>query len=308
MRKFYHVFLFTILIAIAGNSCKKDDQVIVTAEAKTLLDVLYGKSGQHAVDVYLPANRSKNTRVIIFVHGGAFISGDKVDFNVLVKELVKANFAVVNANYTLVDPTGINSIPPQHLESAVKVKDQVTAMSLIVDLVRSKAKEWNISKEKIGMAGHSAGATLSLLYAYDARNTNKVKAIANIAGTLDLTFADIPFYELLIPKRYLELGYRYTGYEVGPTTDIQYRAISPLYVANANKKVPTLSIFPEHNDVNGLPKQGITTFEAFTAKLNSLGVPNKFVQIAGADHEFSKPGNISAVLKETIDYFNVNLK
>jgi acetyl esterase/lipase len=308
MKKLYRVFLLVALITTVLTSCKKDDEEVITAEAKTLLDVAYGTGAQHTVDVYLPANRSTNTSVIIFVHGGAFISGDKVDFNSLVKELVNANFAVVNANYTSVDPTGINSTPPQHLESKIKVKDQVTEMSSIVDLVRSKAKEWNVSRDKIGMAGHSAGATLSLLYGYDARNTNKVKAIVNIAGSLDLTYVDIPFYEFLIPKRYLELGYRYTGYEVGPTTDVHYRAISPLYVANANQKIPTLSIFPEFNDVNGLPKQGKATFDAFTAKLNSLGVPNKFVQIAGADHEFSKPGNVSAVLKETIEYFNVNLK
>ena len=298
-----------LLMTISVTSCKDDASIStqpITREAKTLLDVPYGTGSQQEVDVYLPANRSSNTSVIIFVHGGAFISGDKVDFNSFVNELVRANFAVVNANYLHVDPTGINSIPPQHIESAVKVKDQVTAMSVIVDLVHSKAKEWNVSRTKIGMAGHGSGASLALLYSYDARNINKVKAVVNIAGALDQTFMDIPSYHLLYP-RYLELGYRYTGYEVGPATDVYFRAISPLYVANANKKVPTLTIFPELNELHGFPKQDRATFDAFTTKLNSLGVPNKFVQIAGADNLLSKPGNVDAVLKETTDYFNLNL-
>jgi alpha/beta superfamily hydrolase len=85
-----------------------------------------------------------------------------------------------------------------------------------------------------------------------------------------------------------------------------HRAISPLYVANANQKIPTLNVFPELNAVGDLPKQDRATFDAFTAKLNSLNVPNKFVQIAGADHEFTS--KFSLVLKEVVDYFNANLK
>ncbi|MEJ5994610.1 alpha/beta hydrolase [Pedobacter sp. Du54] len=312
MKSIFKFALILLFLGISLPSCKKDSPVItdpvIKVEAQTLLDVSYGNSSSQKMDVYLPANRSSSTKVIIFIHGGSFISGDKSDFTFLVKELVRANFAVLNVNYRLVDATGLYDTPVKHMESAVKIKDQVTDISTIVNYVLSNAKEWQVSETKLGLAGHSAGATLSLLYGYDALNAGKVKAIANLAGALDQTFIDIPFYNFLLPAGVLEAGYRYTGYEVGPTTDIYYRAISPLYVANASQKIPTLTIFPELNDVGGLPKQNRATFDAFTAKLNSLGVPNKFVQVAGADHEFSKSGNIDLVLKETIDYFNANLK
>jgi acetyl esterase/lipase len=309
------IFKFTFVVLFLGISflsCKKDGPIVtdpvIKVEAQTLLDVSYGSSSLQRMDVYLPANRTAATSVIIFVHGGSFISGDKSDFTFLVKELVRANFAVLNVNYRLVDATGLYDTPVKHMESAIKIKDQVADISSIVNYALSKAKEWQVSETKIALAGHSAGATLSLLYGYDAINANKVKAIANLAGALDQTFIDIPFYNFLLPEAVLEAGYRYTGYQVGATTDVYYRAISPLYVANANQKVPTLTVFPELNDVNGLPKQSRTTFDAFTAKLNSVGVPNKFVQITGADHEFSKSGNVDMVLKETIDYFKANLK
>ncbi len=312
MRNFFNTVLFVLLLTISFVSCKKDGGVltdpVITVEAETILNVSYGSHALQKMDVYLPANRSSTTSLIVFVHGGSFISGDKSDFTYLVKELVRANFAVLNVNYRLVDATGLYDTPVKHIESAVKIKDQVADIATIVNYAISKAKDWKISETKMGLAGHSAGATLSLLYSYDALNTNKVKAVANLAGSLDHTFLDIPFYNFLLPQAYLEAGYRYTGYEVGPTTDPHYRAISPLYVANSDKKIPTLTVFPELNDVNGLPKQNRATFDAFTAKLNSFGVPNKFVQVAGADHEFSKVGNVDIVLKETIDYFNVNLK
>jgi len=312
MKSIFKINLVVLFLATSLTSCKKDGPVltdpVIKVEAQTLLDVSYGSHPSQKMDVYLPANRTSATSVVIFVHGGSFIEGDKSYFTSLVKELVRANFAVLNVNYRLVDATGLYDIPVKHLESAVKIKDQVADMATIVNYAIAKAKEWKVSETKLAMAGHSAGATLSLLYSYDAINTNKVKAVANLAGALDQTFIDIPFYNFLLPQGVLEAGYRYTGYEVGPTTDAYYRAISPLYMANANQKVPTLTVFPELNDVNGLPKQNKPTFDAFTARLNNLGVPNKFVQIAGADHEFSKAGNVDLVLKETIDYFNVNLK
>lgn len=312
MKHIYKSAFVLLFLAASFTACKKDKAVItdpvIKVEAQTLLDVSYGSNALQKMDVYLPANRTAATSVIIFIHGGSFIEGDKSYFSSLVKELVRENFAVLNVNYRLVDATGLYDSPVKHLESAVKIKDQVADIASVVNYVLSKAKEWQVSESKLGIAGHSAGASLALLYSYDVINTNKVKVIANLAGSLDFTFLDIPFYNYLLPQAFLEAGYRYTGYEVGPTTDVYYRAISPLYVANSNQKIPTLTIFPEFNEVYGLPKQNRTTFDAFTAKLNSLGVPNKFVQIAGADHEFTKVGNIDAVLKETIAYFNANLK
>ncbi len=311
-----HLFKFTFLFFLIGasfTSCKKGTGVItdpvIKVEAETLLDVSYGSNAQQKMDVYLPANRSSSTSLIIFVHGGSFIEGDKSYFTSLVKELVRADFAVLNVNYRLVDATGLYDNPVKHLESAVKIKDQVADMGTIVNYALSKAKDWKVSETKIGMAGHSAGASLALLYSYDNQNTNKVKAVVNLAGALDQTFSDIPpIFLQFLPAYIREAGYRYTGYTIDPINDQHYKAISPLYVVNANQKIPTLTIFPENNSVGDLPKQDRATFDAFTNKLNSLGIPNKFVQIAGADHEFTKIGNVEAVLKETIAYFNVNLK
>lgn len=306
---FKPVYLF-LCVTLLFTACKKEQQKDLNVEtaAKDILDLSYGNSVAQKMDVYLPEKRTANTKVVVFIHGGSFIEGDKSDFTTLVKELVKQDFAVVNMNYRLVDATGLFDTPVKHLESAVKVKDQISDVSLAVDYVLAHAKEWQVSESKIALAGHSAGATLALLYSYDTRNTNKVKAVANLAGALDQTFSEIPdiLLQLLLPASILEGGYRYTGFAVSAANDAHYKAISPLYVANANQKVPTLNVFPELNAVGDLPKQDRTTFDAFTAKLNSLNVPNQFVQIAGADHEFTSKFNL--VLKEVVDYFNANLK
>lgn len=313
MKNFPKALAALAFLIIISSSCKKDSADVVNpkivTEAKTLLNVSYGNHGSRIMDVYLPTNRTANTSVVVFVHGGSFIGGDKSDFTTFVKELVRNDYAVVNINYRLVDATGLEDSPTKHKLSEVLVKDQVVDVGLAVDYVLAHAKEWQISESKVALAGHSAGATLSLLYAYGNQNANKVKVVANLAGSLDQTFSDIPFIIYLsLPSYILEAGYRYTGYEAVVANEAHYKAISPLYVANANQKIPTLNVFPENNAVGLLPKQGRSTFDAFTTKLNSLSIPNKFVMVAGADHEFSKMGNFDVVLNETMAYFNANLK
>jgi acetyl esterase/lipase len=164
-----------------------------------------------------------------------------------------------------------------------------------------------MSSKRIGIAGHSAGAALALLYGYDVRNTNKIQVISNIAGSLDLTFTDLPNYQFL-PPSLLESGYRYTGFAVDPANEQNYKDISPLYVANANKLIPTINIFPENNISIGLPKQDISVFNAFTVKLNSLKIPNEFVFVAGADHTLAGTGQWQSVLEKTITFFNNTIK
>ena len=298
---------YLLLLLLAFTSCKKDKDNDTAANAEVMTDVAYGPDASQKMDVYLPANRSDETGVIVLVHGGSFVSGDKSEINVAVEKLKDQGYAVVNINYRLVDGGGLSAAQPVHKESAVKIKDQVDDVAKAIAYIRDHDDEWVIDDDKIGLAGHSAGATLALLYAYDNRNDGHVKAVANWAGALDITFTDLPGWQFY-PRVLFETGFRYTGYELNLENDSRYKAISPLYVANANRKVPTLNIFPENNRVGQMPKQDISVYNSFTARLNEIGVPNKFVQVGGADHVFSQPGNYDKVTSETLAYFNANIR
>ncbi|MEI9807388.1 MAG: hypothetical protein WDO16_05610 [Bacteroidota bacterium] len=61
------------------------------------------------MDVYLPAGRSKTTtKLIILIHGGAWATGDKSDFNVFVDTLKirLPDYAICNINYRLANIGG----------------------------------------------------------------------------------------------------------------------------------------------------------------------------------------------------------
>jgi acetyl esterase/lipase len=308
--KKYLEIIAVAFVVLLFSACRKEEQPSYQIEpvAKTMLNVSYGNDPEQKMDVYLPANRTSNTGVIIFVHGGSFIGGDKNEYSSLVKYFVDRGYAVLNVNYRLVVSNGLKNLPlPTHLESPIKVKDQVSDISTIVDFAIINAHNWVVSNSRIGIAGHSAGATLALLYSYDARNTKKIKAVSNIAASLDLTFTDLPNWQFL-PPSILESGYRYTGFAVDPANEQHYKDISPLYVANTNKLVPTLTIFPENNTSIGLPKQDITVFNAFTTKLIELKIPNQFLLIPGADHTLSKANDWLLALNKTFIFFNENIK
>ena len=295
-----------MLLVIVG--CKKNDPPAyqIEAEAKTMLNVAYGNDAKQKMDVYLPANRTSNTGIIILVHGGSFIGGDKNDLTTQARYLAISGYAVINVNYRLVDGTGLLTQNPSRIESTVKIKDQVTDISSIVDYAIANAKDWVVNSDRIVLIGHSAGASLALLYSYDLRNDSKVKAVSNLAGALDLVFTNIPNWQFFPPALF-EAGYRYTGFELAVANEQQYKDISALNVANADRKIPTLNVLPSNNDIQGLPKQDITTYSAFTAKLNELKVPNHFLYVSGADHNFSQDGKWQEVLEASLLFFNTAL-
>lgn len=130
-------------------------------------NVLYGKdSSQQVLDYYLPAGRNaKTTPVIILIHGGAWIAGDKNDFDDLGVDTTFTNigYAAVNMNYRLCEKAGFPA--------------QINDIQAVIKYLRENARKLHVNASRICLLGRSAGAQLALLYAY-SRNTKKsVKAV-----------------------------------------------------------------------------------------------------------------------------------
>lgn len=297
------------LMVLMLFSCEKRAEVSYQTkkEAEMFLDLSYGADPKQVMDVYLPPNRTSNMATIILLHGGSFIGGDKSQYTNAAKYLASSGFAVLNVNYRLVDATGVYNLPnPLHKESTVKLKDQVADVSASIDFAIAHAKQWVVSGNRISIAGHSAGATLGLLYAYGDKNANKIKAVANLAGALDMVFTNFSGWQTF-PSYIVESGYRFTGFDISLANEAAYKEISPLYFANENKRVPTLNVFPQYNIVEGLPLQDKAIYDKFTDRLNVLKVPNEFYYVQGADHAFSKSIHMQAALDKSIGFFNEKL-
>lgn len=300
------------LVVLAFASCEKEPDVISKSQPRTLRDVAYGTHEKQRMDVYLPADRStEETKVVVFIHGGAFIAGDRKDIEQgAIDYFLSQGWAVANISYRLVNDYLLNQLIPERVDSDIQITHQVADVSAAVDYVLAHSREWAINGHRMGVVGHSAGGSLAILYAYSEHNVSgKVKAVGNWAGALDLAFTQADVDNALLTKFFIpEFIHRATGYPFDPANPVHAQAVSPHYAVHANKPVPIINIFPEFNFVLDLPRQDRQTYNRFTDRLNSLGIPNRFVQIDGADHGFDGAQTKRHIIDETVTFFNEYLQ
>lgn len=175
------IFLF-LVVTIAFFNCsneKTTDEVLTDLDASISyeeLNISYGEDSNQIFDLYLPANRTSNTKVMVLVHGGGWSGGDKSDMTEI-KNLVQTelpNLAIVNINYRLADEN--NKPYPMQI-------DDITS---IINYLKDNKEFYTISDD-YGFIGVSAGAHLSLLWSYGFDTNNNVKMACSIVGPTNLT-------------------------------------------------------------------------------------------------------------------------
>ena len=147
----------TLLLTLPCLAQKKDvyDKSI---PKPTHAEVKYGEHERHVMDVWL-AKSDKPTPLVFVIHGGGWVGGSKERLNRFADapKLLKEGISVVAINYRLMRHSQ-DVVPP--------VKAPLHDAARALQFVRSKAKEWNIDKKRIGAAGGSAGACSSLWLAF----------------------------------------------------------------------------------------------------------------------------------------------
>lgn len=303
--------LAILLLFIIG--CKKDetpkneDYEIEKQE----LNISYGADARQKYDVYFPQGYNSNTPVVFVIHGGGFIAGDKEGFTPVAKMFAQKGYVTVNISHRLVDASGIDQVPIVHKQSAIKIQDQVNDMAAAVESYKQKSAEWNSGTAKMYMTGHSAGATLAMLYVQGTKNTNgQVKASGNLGGLTTLTIPDAlytnppahPYWPAL-----KELLYRFTGAEVTKENALYLMAISPDWVSTANPPGrPNITVMPESNDedLNFAPFfSTIDESKKYHNQLQGRGVRSELIMM-NTDHGFGNhPDDWSKAVNYNVSFF-----
>jgi acetyl esterase/lipase len=120
-----------------------------TSLTPTYKDLVYATvSSAEKLDLYIPATGSGPFPLVIMVHGGAFMFGDKADGGGLagVDQIVSAGYAVASINYRL---SGEAIFPAQ-------IQDVKAA----VRFMRANAAKYDLNPAKFGAFGASAGGNL----------------------------------------------------------------------------------------------------------------------------------------------------
>jgi acetyl esterase/lipase len=199
---------------------------VSTKKDLVLRDVRYGDNKRNTMNILIPKGSNNTTPFILFIHGGAWISGDKKDVAFIQSALSKSGIASAAINYRYAS----NSV--HYLEL---MNDVDTAVNYIVD----HGKDWNIYTEKIAIGGASAGAHMALLYGYRYDKGNRIGSIISMSGPTDIT--QVNFLDGATSLKLIDGVNKMTGatYQFGKSVPSQFKDASPIqYVKN----VPTLII------------------------------------------------------------------
>ncbi len=119
----------------------------------THADVAYGEHEKQRFDLWLLPSAEEPTPLVIFIHGGGFRGGDKSGVQPRVPQrYLDQGVAFASMNYRLSD---VGPYP-------IMMQDAARGLQMI----RHRAKEWNIDPERIVCYGGSAGAGISLWLAF----------------------------------------------------------------------------------------------------------------------------------------------
>lgn len=127
--------LFMISSSLMANPANKNSEA-------THGNVAYGPHERNVLDFWQAPGEGPRP-LYFFIHGGGWINGDKSRV-FRVQDYLDKGISVVSINYRR---TRTDILP-------APVYDAARALQF----VRSKAKEWNIDKSKVLLAGNSAGA------------------------------------------------------------------------------------------------------------------------------------------------------
>ncbi len=265
--KIFKIFLMLLFFINCSNeepveTSKKNIDVSDTDRSYEEFDISYGNDPKQKIDLYLPAKRTSNTKIIILIHGGGWSGGDKEEMTPI-KELVKKDFqnvAIANINYRLADAD--NKPFPM----------QVNDITSVIDFLKLNKSKYNIS-ENLGFIGISAGAHLSMLWAYSFDSNKKTSMVCNIVGPTNLID---PEY-INAASTNTELQDLLNLYGIDASSSFLEEA-SPLHQVTAS--APPTILFYGGKDPLIPTSQGIDLRD----KLQTLGVTHEFTLYPEAGH------------------------
>ncbi len=141
---------FLMRLGCARSDRKRDRGLTVPPGLSIHKNIPYGRHRKQLLDVYKPANCREPLPVIVSVHGGGWVYGDKELYSHYCMDLATRGFAVVNFTYRL---------SPEH-----KFPCHLEDTALAFRWVRQHHAQYGMDPKNVFAVGDSAGGHLLALY------------------------------------------------------------------------------------------------------------------------------------------------
>ncbi|MBR5409061.1 MAG: alpha/beta hydrolase [Clostridia bacterium] len=242
-------------------------------------------------DLAVPAGAKGKTGLVLCVHGGGWIEGDKAPYRpAIVEACEKYNLAAAALNY-------------RYVSKDVGFDEQLDDISAALAAIKKTGQAVDVDFDRVLLTGISAGGHLSLLYAYTRKQSAPVRpvCVTELCGPADLADGfyvdETPDLPRIVDGGYFRMvlgfGVKQTiapdGLEDARAALAKYSPVN--YVTGA---VPT---FFGHGDRDAVvPFRGAKALEA---SLEAAGAEHEFVPFPGAGHECDHP----AAMKRMMELF-----
>lgn len=237
-------------------------------------DLAYGTHERQVLDLNIPKENDGEIGLVLFIHGGAWIAGDKESYLNGVKAGSETyGLACASMNY-------------RYISDDVDFYDILDDIDAALKCIKAKGAENGVNINKVLLTGDSAGGHLSLLYGYSRAATAPITPAAVVSNSGPTDLFDENFYinnalggpEVLADLFSDGCGQKFT-YAEKATVEQALLKVSPVYYVNENT-VPTV--------INHGVKDSIVPFsnaQSLDAKLTEYGVPHHFNVYPNSDHD-----------------------
>ena len=258
----------------------------------------YGEHERQVLDLNIPKDNDGEIGLVLFIHGGAWIMGDKESYKNGVKAAADSyGLAGASINY-------------RYISEEVSIHDILDDIDRALECIRKKGEENGVKINKVLLTGDSAGGHLSLLYAYSRAKTAAITpaCVVSNSGPADLT--DENFYinnamgdEEFVAKLFSYACGKTFTYAERATAKVELEKVSPLFYVNENT-VPTV--------INHGMKDSIVPYSnavSLNDKLTEYGVTHILNSYPNSDHDLGSDNENKEIANDLlIEYCNTYLR
>ncbi|MCL6245988.1 MULTISPECIES: alpha/beta hydrolase [Acinetobacter] len=224
-------------------------------------NIPYGLKARHRLDLYRTSAPRQQRPLIVFVHGGAWMHGDKKDYGFIGEAFAKEGFDVAVINYHLA---------PEYIFPA-----SIDDLSLALNYLTQSQHKLQIEVENVVLMGHSAGAfnVMSALYhptPYQLQVKENIRAIVGLAGPYHFDYKGDPICADAFDQ------------------NVPYQQVMPYYFVEHNQVKHYLFTADKDNIV------GHSNSEDFDRRLKASGNHSQLIQIPRVGH-ITMIGSISSL-------------
>lgn len=241
-------------------------------------DIPYGHHPRHKVDLFVPQQRRSEQGIILYIHGGGWIEGDKSCHRRDALHWCKEGYIAAAMNYRFADEN-------------IHIPDITEDITAALQAVKTVCEVLKIPVTKVMLAGGSAGGHLALHYTVTRREEAPLTPVALAAYCTPVDFT-APDFLIGRENQFEDWKYDVMGKCIGkPLTKATYqnsenqqllRQHSPLFHLSPLTP-PTVIGHGREDDV--VP---YTQAETLSSVLAQYGVVHDFVTYEHSGHALDK--------------------